>query len=41
MNLELPGLHVSDANGQILEIHKDGNQRFFGHRAYPSFPCNV
>ncbi len=31
LDLELAGLHVADADGQVLEIDEDGNQRFFGH----------
>ena len=37
LDLESPGLHVADADGQVLEIDKHGNQRFFGHLAWSSF----
>ena len=31
LDLELAGLHVPNANGQVLEIHEYGNQRLFRH----------
>ena len=30
-HLEITPFHVAHAQGQILEIHEDGNQRFIGH----------
>ena len=37
LDLELPGLHLPHADGQVLEIDEHGDQRFFGH-GHPPLP---
>ena len=31
LDLELAGLHVADADGQVLEVDENGDQGFFRH----------